>query len=284
LHEIALAQLDAGLAIDERIRTHAGAFTREDVQLFYQIGVLGRRDVPYAPDPRIGVEMTLLRMLAFRPADEAGAKVDASRSTTVSAARPVSKPAASAAAPSAPVATMRAPTSAVTAVASTTVESKPAAPTPVAATPVVPAPVIAPAAAIPTPVAAVPANPHENWSAFVAQLKLSGFVRELASNTTLESFSDGAMALTLHETCGQLLNKEREAELKHALETQIGQSLKFSIRVGRPTTETPAQERTRLQDEKQQSAVRAIQDDPNVRAMQDRFGAQINPTTIRPKV
>ena len=39
-----------------------------DVQLYYQIAVMGRRDLHLAPDPRSGAEMTLLRMLAFRPA------------------------------------------------------------------------------------------------------------------------------------------------------------------------------------------------------------------------
>ena len=39
----------------------------EDVQLYYQIGLTGRRDLPLAPDARSGFEMTLLRMLAFRP-------------------------------------------------------------------------------------------------------------------------------------------------------------------------------------------------------------------------
>jgi DNA polymerase III subunit gamma/tau len=40
----------------------------EDVQLYYQTAITGRRDLPLAPDPRSGFEMTLLRMLAFRPA------------------------------------------------------------------------------------------------------------------------------------------------------------------------------------------------------------------------
>ena len=53
----------------------------EDVQLYYQIAVLGRRDMPWAPDPRIGFEMTLLRMLAFRP-DEDGAPVRAAAPAT----------------------------------------------------------------------------------------------------------------------------------------------------------------------------------------------------------
>ncbi|HKQ30634.1 MAG TPA: DNA polymerase III subunit gamma/tau, partial [Burkholderiales bacterium] len=52
LHEIAVAQADAGSAADERIGAHASAFESEDVQLYYQIGVIGRRDLPYAPDPR----------------------------------------------------------------------------------------------------------------------------------------------------------------------------------------------------------------------------------------
>ena len=41
----------------------------EDVQFYYQMGLIGRRDLPLAPDPRGGFEMVLLRMLAFRPAD-----------------------------------------------------------------------------------------------------------------------------------------------------------------------------------------------------------------------
>jgi DNA polymerase III gamma/tau subunit len=46
----------------------AARIGREDLQLYYQIGVTGRRDLALAPDPREGFAMTLLRMLAFRPA------------------------------------------------------------------------------------------------------------------------------------------------------------------------------------------------------------------------
>jgi DNA polymerase III subunit gamma/tau len=48
----------------------AKAFAPEDVQLFYQTAITGRRDLGLAPDPRSGFEMTLLRMIAFRPAGE----------------------------------------------------------------------------------------------------------------------------------------------------------------------------------------------------------------------
>ncbi len=63
----------------------------EDVQLYYQTAILGRRDLPLAPDPRTGFEMTLLRMLAFRPAG-AGTEPEPAR-----AARPAPRAVAPAA-------------------------------------------------------------------------------------------------------------------------------------------------------------------------------------------
>jgi DNA polymerase-3 subunit gamma/tau len=56
----------------ELLERLAGALTPEDVQLYYQTAIIGRRDLPLAPDPRSGFEMTLLRMLAFRPAGAEG--------------------------------------------------------------------------------------------------------------------------------------------------------------------------------------------------------------------
>ena len=51
----------------DRIMQLAQQLPSEDVQLFYQTALLGRRDLPLAPDPRAGFEMVLLRMLAFKP-------------------------------------------------------------------------------------------------------------------------------------------------------------------------------------------------------------------------
>ncbi|HYM29536.1 MAG TPA: DNA polymerase III subunit gamma/tau [Steroidobacteraceae bacterium] len=56
----------------EVLQRLAGALAPEDVQLFYQTAIIGRRDLALAPEPRSGFEMTLLRMLAFRPAADAG--------------------------------------------------------------------------------------------------------------------------------------------------------------------------------------------------------------------
>ncbi|WP_049629375.1 DNA polymerase III subunit gamma/tau [Cellvibrio sp. pealriver] len=72
LHRIAIAQalpeaVDNSHGDRERIMQLAQQLPSEDVQLFYQTALLGRRDLPLAPDARAGFEMVLLRMLAFKP-------------------------------------------------------------------------------------------------------------------------------------------------------------------------------------------------------------------------
>ena len=72
LHRIALIQQIPGV-IDhdfdgEMMAALSSQLTPEDVQLYYQIGLVGQRDLDLAPDPRSGFEMVMLRMLTFRPA------------------------------------------------------------------------------------------------------------------------------------------------------------------------------------------------------------------------
>ena len=73
LHRVAIAQalpdaIDNGQGDRDRVLALAEVLPAEDVQFYYQMGLIGRRDLPLAPDPRSGFEMVLLRMLAFRPA------------------------------------------------------------------------------------------------------------------------------------------------------------------------------------------------------------------------
>jgi len=227
-----------------RLLEHARTMSAEDVQLYYQIAALGRRDLGLAPDPRTGVEMTLLRMIAFRPA-EAVSEPNTPRPTRV------------------------APTT--------------SAPTTTAATSV---PAAAPAvrAAEPEPASLPSTAPSANgWSEVVAALKLTGLVRELANNAVLESQTDDAIALVLDEACQQLMNKDREAALKQALEAYYRRPLKVTVRIGKPPVATPLQEKNRERDERQQAAVQSINSDPNVQALREKFNARVNPETIRPK-
>jgi len=68
LHQIAIAQIVPAVATQAAtIQQLAKTFTPEEIQLYYQIALLGRRDLAFAPSPQQGFEMTMLRMLAFKP-------------------------------------------------------------------------------------------------------------------------------------------------------------------------------------------------------------------------
>ncbi|AXK40902.1 DNA polymerase III subunit gamma/tau [Crenobacter cavernae] len=109
LHQVALAQtVPAALAPDEPERdaifSLAERLAPEDVQLYYQIAVHGRKDLPLAPDEHAGFNMALLRMLAFHPARLPAAgggatKAPAVRSASSPASTPVKTPQPAAAVP-----------------------------------------------------------------------------------------------------------------------------------------------------------------------------------------
>src|SRR5712664_246001 len=111
LQRIAIVQIVPEAALQDEefdadsLTRLAQAISPEDVQLYYQIALGGRRDLAMAPEPRMGFEMTLLRMLAFRP-DAAAVRGDTGGRTAAAgnptrAAAPADMPAAgtSAAAP-----------------------------------------------------------------------------------------------------------------------------------------------------------------------------------------
>lgn len=109
-HRVAIAQalpegVDNGHGDRDRVLALAQAMPAEDVQFYYQMGLIGRRDLPLAPDPRGGFEMVLLRMLAFRPADTGDAPSQPLKPVGISQATVDSAQAVATAAALTPVAT-----------------------------------------------------------------------------------------------------------------------------------------------------------------------------------
>lgn len=94
IHRIAIAQavpdaVDNSQGDKEQVMTLAQAMSPAMVQLLYQVALTGKRDLPLAPDPRSGMEMTLLRMINFAPI---GAQADAQQGSANMGVTPVKKP------------------------------------------------------------------------------------------------------------------------------------------------------------------------------------------------
>jgi len=314
LHRIALfQQVPTTLADDdperERLTALAAALAPEDVQLFYQIGLLGQQDLTLAPDPRTGIEMVLLRMLAFRP--DAGEE-RRERTPQTRPSGPI-RPAATRAGAEVPSATPTNPepsakpspaAAALAAARQATAEPPARAPrsqprvqdpdlrNPKAeiqhAQPAIRNPqsgLAAPdlAVAEPPPPAVLPSLADaEDWHRLVARLDLGGVASQLAGNCQFSGWDGRRLSLTLDPECQHMWVTSAEERLRGALMEVLGAGLRLEIRVARPHQETPAQRRIRLMSERLQAAEALMADDPVARALEDRLDARWVAGSIEP--
>ncbi len=248
LNKIALAQVVPSANTNtpdfESIMALAKRMMAEDVQLYYQIGLMGRRDLPLAPDLRGGFEMLMLRMLAFRPDGVLEQPVGKKQ-------RPVASTE-----PSVPVLAQSA--SGVRPVASEPPSpQKPDEPV--------------------TPVAEGGA-----WHELVEQMGLNGMVYQLAANSTLESKEGGLVRLVQSAKNAVMRSKAIEQRLQDALQKYYGEPIRLEFVSAERPVFTPAARQQKVVEDRQQAAENAIQADPNVQKIQDVFDAQVVPNSVRP--
>ncbi len=223
----------------------ASMLSPEDVQLYYQIALIGQRDLPLAPDPRVGFEMVLLRMLSFQP-------VTSSREPLSSHSKrpPQSHPSGAtphldkAGSESERKQQQRAQTS-------QTIE--------------------------------LPHAAEFDWHGILERLELKGVAYALASNCSLKSYRAGEICLVLGTGHEEIRTKNAEQRMQRALRDYFSDAdLRLKIVVSEHETETPAEAVNRNIKERQVAAEQAIYDDPLVKGLQDNFGAKVVPGTIKP--
>ncbi len=227
LHAIAMTQMIPGIGTllheehADLIETFSKQLSPDDIQLYYQIALIGRRDLNLAPDARIGFEMILLRLLSFDPI--------ATSTTPTQQSMPVKKPAA-------PV---------------KNTETKTAAST-------------------------------DHWGTLLNDLSLTGMARSLALNCAFKHFENDTMELTLDPSHAALLNEKLKIRLNQALNDHFKKTIHLSITIAKPDVETPAHLQQRKTDERHQSAVEEIQQNPTVRALVNKLGAKVTPELVKP--
>ncbi|WHZ19117.1 MAG: DNA polymerase III subunits gamma and tau [Rhodanobacteraceae bacterium] len=255
LHRIQLRQLVPGFAGDEPEREVldelAGKVDPEDVQVWYQFALHGRRDLPLAPDVRSGFEMTLLRMLAFRN-EEPGGQV---ASVPAHAAANRASPSAASAAPAPRVAVAPAQARG-------------------------PAPPQAPVAA-PKPAATPHIGGIADWEAWIRAAGLGGPVGLLAQHALPKSFEGDVLTLALKPEHEILCSDALCRQLQDRLGDAIGRKLRVRI-VHEAVAETPAARAAKARSDAQAAAERALAEDPIIQDMQRQFGAEIIRESIRP--
>lgn len=291
MHRIALLHAAPGFRDPERadwesLVERAENISPEDAQLYYQIAITGRRDMGIAPDPRTGLEMTLLRMLAFRPAESlpgsaSGPPPAAAKGTaTQTASTPVhavkTKPADSNgdAAKAA-----RAAFDAMTSVKPVTQPGSEASRT------------------RPEEPMALPLEPETghvegsdqkgqegetDWNSLQSSLELSGAARELARNLELESTDSDRWRFLVPDTLRHLGSESVIQSLQTALSDRLGHAVMLDLHTATEPLQSVAAATKAAEVKRMSEAERAIEDDPTVQQMKEKFGAKIIPDTIQP--
>ena len=280
MHAIAVQQLvgDKRQSVDldlARVEAYASQITSADVQLFYQIGLIGRRDLMHAPDPRTGFEMCLLRMLAFTPIGlDEGQDVPAVPTTRSQSS--TQKPVASTS--NAQSLAQGNPLNAVRTALGDVLTKKGSSPRNSGET--------KPRAESTQPPRAEPTErsiaPDASWSEMVSAMNLEGLPRQLAANCVLSSRTENKIDLILSAGHASLYNKKVEQRLQEALRTLLAKSVILEIHVGEVAVETPAIQEQRIAENKLDEARQSIANDVNVRALQERFDARVIPDSVRP--
>jgi len=236
LQRVAVYQVVGGIDAeddisDDELARLAGTLSAADIQLFYQTALIGRRDLHLAPDPRSGAEMTLLRMIAFRPAEPGSASGGGPKAKNKEAVRDTAP--------------------AVKSVQAQAVTS------------------------------ATRSWEDPDWHDLVPLLGLSGAERLLAGSCALLRRENNTVFFSLDPGSESYLTRKRKESLSKALSGYFGEPLAVDISIGKAEVESPMQATTRLADEHIQAERAKLEADPNVQALKNMFGAELNTESIK---
>jgi DNA polymerase-3 subunit gamma/tau len=221
----------------------AQAISPADAQLYYQIALAGRRDLNMAPEPRIGFEMTLLRMLAFRPdgaAVQPSKPMSAASTTALAGATPVAdttpRPGTKPAGGAGPV---------VDTVRLTSIDAA-------------------------------------NWPAVVEAAGLSGMVRQLALNCVPAGFEHNLLTLKLDQAASDRRTRPMEEKLVQGLSKYLGREIRLAFEISESDLNSPARQRVQAEQERVARAASAFESDPAVKGLRERFGADVDAASVKP--
>jgi len=270
LHAIAVFQLmpeaDAELfeASPQLVREFAPRIAPEAVQLAYQIALHGRRDLPLAPSARMGLEMTLLRMLAFVPTHPGGEGMtpEVPRSAPP-ARRETWPPAPSGASPQPETSMTDVPRSAPSATGHASL-GRPAERQPEAGG------------------GMQVSLDADAWHRLLPRLGLKGAVLMLAENSVLVSQDGPQLTLRCPSSHASLRTPLAEESIRKALSKVLGMEVRLRYEEGRPTQETPAEVRKQQEETRQLEAVESLRHDPLVRKLEERLDARLLEESVRP--
>ncbi len=257
LHYLALLKqvpdaYDHNMGDKERYFKLLELLTAEDIQLYYQIALHGRRDLPLVPDQRNGLEMVLLRMLAFRPDDvntQANSKpiadipVKKNQKVEVSQTKPGDN------------IDIDAAKSIVTSSKNLAVKQENKL--------------------------SLDSVSSINWHEIVSALNVVGILKQLVEHSAFVKIENQNLHLAVAPSHAAMLTPARKQQLQEKLSFCFDGKIKLHIEKAQIESETPAARSGRQQQERQTAAEDSIINDNNVKNIMDAFNANVNIESVQ---
>jgi DNA polymerase-3 subunit gamma/tau len=216
-------------------------FKTEDIQLYYQILLLGKRDLPLAPDPKSGFIMILMRMIAFIPATHTEKKTEKSKPNEIKLQEIKTQE----------IKLEKTKPDKINPNEINSEEIKP------------------------NETLVKNNKGNINWREIVSQLNLSGAAELLANNCVLNILEEEKIELQVGSSHGALLTPSAKIRLTEALQGYFKKSCQIIINVGKSLTETPFEQKTRESSEKINEAKATLLADKKVQYLMKTFSATL---------
>jgi DNA polymerase-3 subunit gamma/tau len=285
-HQVAIMQtvpesIDKTLSHYAEIVEIAQSVSREDIQLYYQICLLGRKDLDLAPDLKSGFEMVLLRALAFRPGSAPGAKKSPVAKADTGAESSLKKPQAEVSA--VPQAQQKITPKVVL------VEGRKPVEVAVLAPEVIPTKV---QVAVEQKVADLPVESNanialtqltpDNWLEVHSHLSLGASLGEIASHCLFSERRESQLFFIIDQEQTSLYDSAHQQTLAEALSDYFGVQVSVDISFGKTQKETPRAANIRNKEERLAAAIQVLNDDPDMQEFKSKFDASLDAKTVRP--
>ena len=242
-HKISTAQMISDdKQISAEIRSLATLISAQDLQLFYQIAINGQKDINYSPSEQIGLEMTLLRMIAFHPNniddEKKNLKSPKNESITPKTDKKISE------------------SESLVDIKDSTVEKK-------------------------IENKNQPSIKNQgDWEKIIYELSFSGAAKTVVKNTLFCSFSTGTITLTLNKEFNNLLTSNTQKSIEKKLGTIID-GISLVIELGETNGSTlSSKEANKLEQEKKQTEDQFLSDD-GLKELENAFNSKVDKKSIK---
>ncbi len=243
LHKVAPEIIESRTDSLDQLRQLSTVLSAEEIQLYYQIGLLGKRDLEHAPTPRVGLEMVLLRMIAFHPDGESVSPIDGSTSedSTPSSSQPPISAASQSASPSPRV-----------------TESEP----------------VHQSGDIQT---------SEDWLKFVqTSKKLSGMPKHFASQVSFVARDGNTIRLAAPvDASVSIMREENKNKVKEVLSEFIGLPMQLDVHKGTSENTSLHDQIAQGRRESVAAAIQKIEQEEIPKLLRQEFDAKLDPDSIR---